>query len=351
MDFDFNLILVPLTAFFFLIWLLDKTVWKQRARQARLHHEAQLADQRVIEQQTAFNQLQQQYPHMMLSDQVAEVDEPREATRARDQLNEAKLLAVRSHQELHRHKSSTLVEWAYDFLPVLAVVLFVRSFVAEPFNIPSESMNPTLTTGDFVLVSKYAFGVRLPLINSKILDTGRPERGDVAVFRYPENPKISFIKRIVGVPGDRIVFKDGKLYVNKELQPYTVGQRVSLPVSFKNETGQQQTLTVQAQQWKVTMGKHQHIAQYILPTQTDPVATQLLEAMRQRAPLSLEQDWSVEVPQGHYFAMGDNRDQSDDSRYWGFVPDENLTGKAVYLWMHKAPGLNWPSFSRNGLIP
>ena len=266
-------------------------------------------------------------------------------------MSQAKGDAVRAHATHDAHQINPIINWAYDFWPVLAVVLVVRSFLFEPFNIPSESMNPTLETGDFILVNKFAYGVRLPLINTKIIDTGAPEHGDVAVFRYPVDPSISYIKRIIGLPGDTIAYQNGELFINGEKQFSQKGNAVDLPVHYQDASGQQQKIIVDAQQWVVNIASHRFITQYIKATQSDGIAQQFIQQYQQKAPLSLEQNWEVTVPEGEYFAMGDNRDQSADSRYWGFVPEANLTGKATYVWMHKAPGLNLPSFKRNGSIP
>ncbi len=361
MDFDFNWILVPATLVFFFIWLLDKVYFKQYFGLKQKKQQAVEADQYIQQLQASFEQLKSAYPALVISDTVTHPDEPMDVTQARDRLSQAKSAAVRAHNHLNEHRIHTVINWAYDFWPVLAVVLMVRSFLYEPFNIPSESMNPTLETGDFILVNKYAYGVRLPLINSKIIDSGEPERGDVAVFRYPVNPKISFIKRIVGLPGDHIAFRQGVLYINGTAQPYQQGQQVNLPVKVSAT----QNITVTASQWTVNVGEHRFISQYINLEQQDELAARLVEVMNNRSnspfdalkrsseflPLSLQQDWQVTVPKGQYFAMGDNRDQSDDSRYWGFVPEKNLTGKAMYIWMHKEPGLHVPSFQRNGRIP
>lgn len=362
MDFDFNWILVPATLIFFVIWLLDKVVWKQHSSlKAKKQHVVD-TDQSLRQSQSNFDQLKAKYPNIVVSDTVTQPDEPLEVTQKRDELSQHKVASVRAHNELNAHKVNPVINWAYDFWPVLAVVLVLRSFFYEPFNIPSESMNPTLETGDFILVNKYAFGVRLPLINTKIIDSGEPERGDVAVFRYPVNPKISFIKRIIGLPGDVIEFKQGELYINGQKQHHQIGNEVNLPVAVS----QNQKIDVKAAQWVVNIGEHRAISQYILPRQTDEMAARLVAAISNNtnanpfnqlqltqafSPLSLAQNWKVTVPQGQYFAMGDNRDQSDDSRYWGFVPEENLTGKAMFIWMHKEPGFNLPSFARNGRIP
>ena len=353
MDFDFNWILVPLTLIFFIIWLLDKLVFKQNAQLKQKKHQVVQYDQQVISTQQSFEQLKTKYPQLLISDSVSQADEPEEVTQSRDQLSQVKLQAAQAQNQLSQHKTNLLVTWAYDFWPVLAVVLVLRSFFYEPFNIPSESMNPTLETGDFILVQKNAYGVRLPLWNKKIIEVGEPKNGDVIVFRYPENPRISYIKRVIGVPGDNIVFQNGVLYINGVKQPYQLGRQVNLPVAYANESAQQQRIDLKAQQWIVNIGEHRFLTQYILPEQTSEVAKQyVLQSQAQSPlPLSLQQNWQVTVPAGQYFAMGDNRDQSADSRYWGFVPEENLTGKAIFIWIHKEPGWHFPSFARNGSIP
>lgn len=347
MDFDFNWILVPATLVFFLIWLLDKLVFKQYAGLKQKKQAALQADQQVQQGQEAFEQLKPKYPELVISDTVSNPDEPIEVTQARDQLSQIKVDAVRSHDDLSNHKINLIVGWAYDFWPVLAVVLVVRSFFFEPFNIPSESMNPTLETGDFILVNKFAYGVRLPLLNYKIIDTGEPKHGDVAVFRYPLKPSISYIKRVIGLPNDRVSVRNGELFINGKKQPYQIGEQVGLPTG----EGNQQRVMVQAQQWVVNLGEHRFITQFIHQQQHDADAQALVSQYQQRGLLSLEQNWDITVPTGHYFVMGDNRDQSADSRYWGLVPEQNLTGKATYIWMHKMPGFNVPTFKRNGKIP
>jgi signal peptidase I len=214
-------------------------------------------------------------------------------------------------------KEPALTEYARSFFPVLLLVLVLRSFLAEPYQIPSESMVPTLEVGDFILVNKYAYGIRLPVLGTKILGVGEPQRGDVMVFIPPHEPRY-FIKRVIGLPGDRIRYQNKVLYVNGERVPAelvgeeTVGGRVYYRV------------------YEEALGDTPHrIFNY--PARVEP-----------------PREW--EVPAGHYFLMGDNRGRSDDSRRWGFVPDHNVVGKAVAIWIHKEPGLNWPTFSRNGLI-
>ena len=347
MDFDFNWILVPATLIFFFLWLLDKLVFKQTAAQKQKKQDVLHADQQVKQAKQDFEQLKSKYPDALISDTVSSPEDPVEITQARDQLSQIQTQAMRAHSDLVQHKVNPVITWAYDFWPVLAIVLIVRSFLYEPFNIPSESMNPTLETGDFILVNKYAYGVRLPLVNKKFLDTGEPERGEVAVFRYPQEPRISYIKRIIGIPGDHIVFRAGVLYINEIKQPYRLGvSDAKYTVSVTN----QQHVTLDVQKWVVNIGEHRFISQYVKTEQKDPLAQQFIAQLQQKVPLSLQQEWEVTVPEGQYFTMGDNRDQSADSRYWGFVPEENLTGRAMYIWMHKAPGLNIPTFKRNGRI-
>ena len=240
-----------------------------------------------------------------------------------------------------RGNENFIITWAYDFWPVLAVVMVLRSFLYEPFNIPSDSMVPTLETGDFILVNKFEYGVRLPIINSKIIDVGSPERGEVAVFRYPPQPSISYIKRIVGLPGDHIVYDHGQLSINGEKVAKT-------PIQFSREKDSLDTPTSIYHQ--ETLGTHTFTMRELEGVNVARQAPFLNYVDNGKYSAENGLYWEVKVPDGHYFAMGDNRDQSADSRFWGFVPEENLTGRAFYIWMHKEPGFNLPSFSRNGKI-
>jgi len=206
-----------------------------------------------------------------------------------------------------------LVEYARSFFPVLLVVLVLRSFFFEPFRIPSGSMIPTLLIGDYILVNKFAYGVRLPVVHTKVLDTGKPERGDVAVFRFPSDPRLDYIKRVVGLPGDTVTYADKTLYVNGDQVAITGGEAYVDPVSDALVSG----ATLRREQ----LGEVEHDI------------------------LVFEQGFSgsraYEVPEGHYFMVGDNRDKSNDSRFWGFVPEENLVGKARFIWMHWNGGILW----------
>lgn len=207
-----------------------------------------------------------------------------------------------------------LVEYVQSFFPVLFIVLVLRSFLYEPFRIPSGSMIPTLLIGDFILVNKFSYGVRLPVINTKILDTGSPERGDVAVFRYPLDPGLDYIKRVVGLPGDTVEYENRQFTINGELMPTGSDSAYTSPVN--------ESLVVGATQREEVFGG---------------VAHEILE-FNDEFP---KRSGIFVVPEGHYFMVGDNRDRSNDGRFWGFVPEENLVGKAKYIWMHWNSGVIW----------
>lgn len=209
-----------------------------------------------------------------------------------------------------------IVEYCRSFFPVILAVLVIRSFIAEPFRIPSSSMMPTLLIGDFILVNKFAYGVRLPVTNTRILDTGHPQRGDVIVFRFPKNPKDDYIKRVIGVPGDQIAYRNKVVYVNGE----AVAQE---ELGIYQGVGQGADMTGSLLRLEKLPGVDHQILQRRSGSGFFPV---------------IEGPWTV--PDGHYFVLGDNRDNSEDSRYWGFVPEENLVGKAFLIWM------NWDG--RNG---
>lgn len=212
-------------------------------------------------------------------------------------------------------KEPIIVEYARFLFPVVLIVFILRGFIAEPFRIPSGSMLPTLEIGDFILVSKFSYGVRVPVINKKVIDLGSPERGDVIVFRYPENPSIDYIKRVIGVPGDKIAYYNKTVYINDKPQ---------------NQTDKG-IYEVENQ------GKYSHQREHLNDVHHDILVNPFLPAS----------DFVIEVPAGHYFVMGDNRDNSRDSRAWGFVPDGNLVGRAFFVWMHWNGG---PGFKRIGTV-
>jgi signal peptidase I len=207
-----------------------------------------------------------------------------------------------------------LVEYVQSFFPVLLVVLVLRSFLFEPFRIPSGSMIPTLLIGDFILVNKFSYGVRLPVLNTRILDTGSPERGDVAVFRYPQDPSLDYIKRVVGLPGDTVVYENRQFVVNGVPMPVSGNEPYVDPVN--------ESVVAGASLHKEKLGEVSH---------------DILE-FNDEYP---KRSGTFTVPEGHYFMVGDNRDRSNDSRFWGFVPEENLVGKAKYIWMHWNGGIIW----------
>jgi len=203
-------------------------------------------------------------------------------------------------------REPVLVEYARSFFPIILVVLLVRSFVVEPFRIPSGSMMPTLLIGDFILVNKFDYGLRLPVLNNKVLSIGEPHRGDVIVFRYPENPSVDFIKRVVGVPGDHLVYKDKVLYINGKKMPQKF-----LHTYIGDGSGAVMNGARELQE-KLGTVKHDILT----------------------LPNRMEGNFTFDVPPGQYFVMGDNRDDSRDSRYWGTVPEKNLVGKAFLIWMN-----------------
>jgi signal peptidase I len=207
-----------------------------------------------------------------------------------------------------------LVDYARSFFPVILAVLLFRTFLVEPFRIPSGSMMPTLLVGDFVLVNKFAYGLRLPVTDTKIVDIGEPHRGDIAVFKYPPNPKEDYIKRIVGLPGDTISVHDEQLFVNGKPVP----QKYLGPIT---DTDAESVRTAQAGGSERTehIGEVTHRIILLPSLMRDP-----------------RTDGSWEVPQGCYFAMGDNRDNSADSRFWGCVPEKNLRGRAFLIWFSLA---------------
>jgi len=210
------------------------------------------------------------------------------------------------------------IEYAVSFFPVILIVFVLRSFLIEPFRIPSGSMLPTLESGDLIVVNKFSYGVRLPILNVKVVDTGTPKRGDVMVFRYPVDPKVDYIKRVVGLPGDEVLYEDKRLIIN--------GQEVS-----RQRDGDyfDSDRAAYAARYAETLGDAVH---GIL---IDDRPFNLV--WRYPAPdgcQSLRNGMRCVVPDGHYFVMGDNRDNSQDSRYWGFVPDENIVGKAFFIWMN-----------------
>jgi signal peptidase I len=280
MDFDFALLLVALTLVTGIVWLVDRQFF-YRGRVARAQALAQ-----------------------------ADGSEAERQQRAQEAMHEP-----------------VLVEYARSFFPVILIVLLFRSFIAEPFKIPSGSMMPTLLVGDFILVNKFAYGLRLPVLGTKIVPIGEPQRGDVFVFRFPNpdhDPKKQgedYIKRVIGLPGDEITYRNKTLYVNgKEIPQSYVG-----PFIGSGDEGRRMAGAEVHEEMLPGVTHHMLVSRMLMPGR--------------------EGTWKV--PAGHYFAMGDNRDNSEDGRYWGFVPEENLVGRAFVIWMNWDGGID---FKRLGTL-
>jgi len=281
MDIDFSLVLVCLVAICGGIWLLDTLLVKGgRIRAAEAFAARASKDLRLTEEQV--------------------------------------------EQELERLSREPIVtEYAKSFFPVLMFVLTLRSFLFEPYQVPTGSMIPTIKIGDFILVNKFAYGLRLPVLGTKILDVGEPQRGEIMVF-IPPHVNQYFIKRVIGLPGDTIRYENQRLSVNGELVPEEFVSSVSVDTGIGPLDGVLNSATYNG----VT-----HAAQHIPG----------VNSSRGRS------SWIV--PAGHYFMIGDNRENSADSRVWGAVPEENIVGKAIAIWLHKDPGLNLPSFENNTFFP
>lgn len=289
MDIDFALILVSVVFVTGIIWLLDHLFWLPKRKKALATFQTTGG--------VAIEHLYEQLGEEAYLDGVSDQDR----------------LAIESLR-----KEPLLVEYAKSFFPVFFIVLLLRSFLVEPFTIPSASMVPTLKIGDYILVNKFAYGFRLPVIGTKVIEMNDPARGDIMVFKFPENPRVNYIKRVIGLPGDRIRYDKKVLTIN--------GQVVSHELVAKLPPSAPRTFV-----YKESLDGVEHRMQHMLDR-----------------PGFRAKDWVV--PEGHYFVMGDNRDNSNDSRGWGTVPDKYVVGKAFAIWMNKEPGLHLPTFNRNGLV-
>lgn len=220
-------------------------------------------------------------------------------------------------------RQPTWVAYTGSFFPVIAAVFLFRSFMFEPFKIPSSSMVPTLQIGDLILVNKFTYGIRLPIVNKKIIQINNPARGDVMVFKFPKDPSLDYIKRVVGVPGDKVIYKNKRLSINGKELAYT-----ALPDYLEEE--------------RLNYFRHYQedltgVSHGILNDDRSPAYVPSPDAYPQHELCSYNLEGFVcTVPAGHYFMMGDNRDNSLDSRYWGFVPDKYIVGKAFFVWMNLA---------------
>ncbi len=278
MDIDFSLVLVCLVGASGALWLLD-SVWIKKGRLRAIANY--------------------------------------EATQAKGRSEEEVAQAVAGLSQ-----EPIIIEYAKSFFPVLFVVLLLRSFLVEPFQIPTGSMIPTLEVGDFILVNKFAYGVRLPVIGTKIVDVADPQRGEVMVF-FPPHVNSYYIKRVIGLPGDTVRYEDKRLYVNGELISEEYVEDILVDTNLGELAGTLHTETING---------IEHATQHITGI------------ARQRSRTT----WVI--PNGQYFMMGDNRDNSSDSREWGAVLEKDIVGRAIAVWMHKDPGLNLPTFARNQRI-
>lgn len=272
MEIDFPLVLVSLTLASGFIWLFDVLILSRFRKKAVLEVESQYL--------------------------------------AADEKNDEYKSAIEKAR-----KEPAIVDLSKSFFPVLFIVLVLRSFLVEPFQIPSSSMVPSLEVGDFILVNKYAYGIRLPVIGTKVFDIGEPERGDVMVFFPPDDHRY-FIKRVIGLPGDKISYVNKEIIINGQVMEQEL--IAELPPARPLYSRLREDL-----------GTVQHIVQQRIGSADDRHFT---------------------VPEGHYFVMGDNRDNSSDSRVWGSVPEANIVGKAFAIWMHWNEFFSIPSFQRAGVI-
>lgn len=217
------------------------------------------------------------------------------------------------------------LEYSKSFFPVILAVFLLRSFLVEPFKIPSGSMIPTLQVGDFILVNKFTYGIRLPILSKKLVEINSPVRGDVMVFHYPENPSLDYIKRVIGLPGDHIRYRNKKVFVNDVLQEQKLDGDYNYVEAALN--------FVHTERYRENLTGHSH-AMLVNPDVPNIHLGAVAEFPYRENCTYNEQEVSCIVPAGHYFMLGDNRDNSRDSRYWGFVPDNMIVGKAFMIWMN-----------------
>lgn len=291
---NFALILFCLTTFTGVFWFADLLYFKKR-REAQFVAEVSALDARMAQHPDAYQQGHREREVERLSRTV--------------------------------RLAPVWLEFPASFFPVIAVVFGVRSFLVEPFKIPSGSMIPTLLIGDFILVNKFAYGVRLPVVNTKIIDVGSPKRGDVMVFRYPVDPTYDYIKRVVGLPGDKISYQNKRLAINGVEVP-TIAQ----PDYLHRERASY------SRQFSEVFDKKPH--RILTDDEAPSFITSAAQFPGRDNCIYNNAGVICTVPPGHFFMMGDNRDNSADSRFWGFVPEQNIVGKAFGIWMNWSGGLS-----------
>ncbi|WP_250483872.1 signal peptidase I [Caballeronia sp. GaOx3] len=285
---NFALILLILVVLTGIAWVLDKLVFLPQRRRA--------AEDAVAE----FDRQQERVGERFADENAAQ-------TRAR--LRDDKL------------RQPWWLEYTASFFPVILAVFVVRSFIIEPFKIPSGSMVPTLLVGDFILVNKYEYGLRMPITNTKMTNGGPLKRGDVVVFRYPKDESVDYIKRVIGLPGDTVAYEDKKLTINGKPVPET-----PLPDYFDDERiGYAKQFEEDLDGRKNAILNNPQVPPFVVGADDFP--------FRDNCNYNA-QGVTCKVPPGNYFMMGDNRDNSADSRYWGFVPDKNIVGRAFFIWMN-----------------
>lgn len=224
------------------------------------------------------------------------------------------LFFAKKRKTKNQKKAPIIIEYSRGFFPVLLIVLLIRSFLIQPYRVPTGSLEPTIQPGDFIAVNQFSYGLRLPVLNYKIIPIGEPKRGDIALFRWPKNPKITFVKRVIGLPGDHIIYKNKILTINgKRMRQYTLGRSLDV------EPNQEPIPMIEKMEDFYNIQHHIYQLEQGGDTQS----------------------YNIVVPKGCYFMMGDNRDDSDDSRSWGFVPEQNFVGKAFVIWM------SWDSEKNN----
>lgn len=360
-NFDINLILVPLALLFTLVWAYDYFVAKKYTYLPRLERSKKHTAKSL---KSAQNTLKKALQRHALSLTESELSAHAQSGNLPDDVMTAYAEIQKNRTILAQEANAPmLVRWSYDTWWLLLLIVFGRAFIIEPFGIPSSSMVPTLYTGDFIVVNKFAYGLRLPITHTKILPLSQPQNGDVVVFRYPQNPNINYIKRVIGVSGDTVAMQNGELFVNGKAlgvnpSDYTMPNALygglypsqingqTLSINERGDLGSKEE--TQARYHEEMLGNHRYIAR-TLGVDASQYAP-FLQSVSPSVVMSGGRDWQVVVPEGQYFMMGDNRDRSEDSRFWGFVPEKNLAGKATYIWMHKEAGLHLPSFGRIGSI-
>jgi signal peptidase I len=324
MNFDFSLLLIFLSATTGTIWLIDHFVFA-KSRFKRLSQFLVEGGVSKEDFQLYLNSLDDHSNPAKATTENADTDKG-----AGEKANPARKKILEQATAIYR--DPVPVEYAKSFFPILFAVLILRSFLFEPFQIPSGSMIPTLNVGDFIVVNKFAYGLRLPVTGTRLLDIGEPQRGDVMVFIPPHDPRY-FIKRVIGLPGDHVRYTDNVVYVNNEPLPQDeVGILQDQGIKLSHETigGLTHSIHTDASQ------RFTHDYEW-------------LDTERRLHKGWLKPEGMV-VPEGQYFMMGDNRDGSEDSRYWGPASETKIVGKAVAVWMHKEPGWHLPTFGQNRLI-